>query len=138
MVDKIHHWSSKAEIPKRQLLEWVSLSSSKFYDWCQRYGKVNEHNGLIPRDHWLEPWEKEAIMDYHEQYPLEGYRRLTYMMMDADVVAVSPSSVRIRTVISWVSAAPTPGMDHPPFPPTAVESRASAPIWRAHGSTSDW
>jgi putative transposase len=26
-------------------------------------------------------------------YPLEGYRRLTFMMLDADVVAVSPSSV---------------------------------------------
>ncbi len=32
-------------------------------------------------------------MDYHEQYPLEGYRRLTYMLMDEDIVAVSPSSV---------------------------------------------
>jgi ectoine hydroxylase-related dioxygenase (phytanoyl-CoA dioxygenase family) len=26
--------------------------------------------------------------------PLEGYRRLTFMMLDADIVAVSPSSVR--------------------------------------------
>jgi putative transposase len=26
-------------------------------------------------------------------YPLEGYRRLAYMMLDADIVAVSPSSV---------------------------------------------
>ena len=92
-MDFIHHWCARAELPKRQLLGWLLLSSSKYYDWCQRYGKVNEHNGLIPRDHWLEPWEKEAIVDYHEQYPLEGYRRLTYMMMDGDVVAVSPSSV---------------------------------------------
>src|SRR5207245_2389000 len=29
----------------------------------------------------------------HLQDPLEGYRRLTFMMLDADVVAVSPSSV---------------------------------------------
>jgi putative transposase len=28
-----------------------------------------------------------------EKFPLEGYRRLTFMMLDADVVAVSPSSV---------------------------------------------
>lgn len=28
-----------------------------------------------------------------KKYPHEGYRRLTYMMMDDDVVAVSPSSV---------------------------------------------
>ena len=93
VVDFIGYWSPRAELPKCQLLQWLSLSSSKFYDWCRRYGKVNEHNGLIPRDHWLEPWEKEAIVNYHEQYPLDGYRRLTYMMMDADIVAASPSSV---------------------------------------------
>lgn len=93
VVDFIQRWSWRAELSKRQLLKWLGLSSSTFYDWCQRYGQANEHNGLIPRDHWLESWEKEAILDYHEQHPLEGYRRLTYMMMDADVVAVSASSV---------------------------------------------
>ena len=93
VVDFIRYWSLRAELSKRQLLDWLGLASSKYYDWCQRYGKVNEHNGLVPRDHWLEPWEKEAIVNYHEQNPLEGYRRLTYMMMDADVVAASPSSV---------------------------------------------
>lgn len=89
----MNHWSSKTEIGKRQLLDWAALSSSTFYAWCQRYGKVNEHNALIPRDHWLDDWEKQAILDYHEQHPLDGYRRLTYMMIDDDVVAVSPSSV---------------------------------------------
>ena len=37
--------------------------------------------------------EKQAIIDYYTDHPFEGYRRLTYMMMDADVVAVSPSTV---------------------------------------------
>jgi putative transposase len=42
---------------------------------------------------WLEPWEKEAIIGFHLKNPLEGYRRLTFMMLDHDVVAVSPASV---------------------------------------------
>jgi transposase InsO family protein len=46
----------------------------------------------VPRDFWLEEDEKQAIVDFHGQYPLEGYRRLTFMMLDRDVVAVSPSS----------------------------------------------
>jgi len=46
----------------------------------------------VPRDHWLEYWEKQAIIDFHGRYPLEGYRRLTFMMLDQDVVAVSPAS----------------------------------------------
>ena len=54
---------------------------------------MNEHNGWVPRDFWLEEWEKWAIIDFHDRHPLEGYRRLTFMMLDADVVAVSPASV---------------------------------------------
>jgi transposase InsO family protein len=67
--------------------------ASKFYHWRNRFGRVNEHNAWIPRDHWLEDWEKAAILDFEQKYPLEGYRRLAFMMLDADRVAVSPSSV---------------------------------------------
>jgi hypothetical protein len=41
----------------------------------------------------LEEWEKQAIIAFHLKNPLEGYRRLTFMMLDADIVAVSPASV---------------------------------------------
>jgi transposase InsO family protein len=41
----------------------------------------------------LEDWEKQAIVGFHWEYPLEGYRRLAFMMLDMDVVAVSPTSV---------------------------------------------
>ena len=64
-----------------------------FYDWRGRYGRANEHNGWVPRDFGLEVWEKRAILDFYDRYPLEGYRRLTFMMLDQDVVAVSPASV---------------------------------------------
>jgi len=75
------------------LVLWLGISLSKFYDWRKRYGKVNEHNARIPRDHWLTDDEKQAILDYERQYPLEGYRRLTFMMLDDDVAAASPATV---------------------------------------------
>src|SRR5258708_14855601 len=71
----------------------AAYTGSKFYSWRERYGKVNEHNGWVPRDFWLEEWEKQDIVGFHLKNPLEGYRRLTFMMLDADIVAVSPSSV---------------------------------------------
>ena len=88
IMDFIRYWSGRTEIPALRLVNWAGLSRSKFYHWRDRYGKVNEHNGLVPRDHWLEPWEKRAIIEFHHQYPLEGYRRLTFMMLDRDIVAV--------------------------------------------------
>ena len=93
LIDFVHHWNAKSEIPICQFIRWIGMSPSKFYNWKQRYGKVNEHNCWIPRDFWLEDWEKQAIIDYYLMHPNEGYRRLAFMMLDADVVAVSPSSV---------------------------------------------
>jgi putative transposase len=66
---------------------------SKFYSWKDRYGLANEHNAPVPRDFWLEQWEVQAILAFHAQFPLEGYRRLCFMMLDRDIVAVSPASV---------------------------------------------
>jgi transposase InsO family protein len=72
---------------------WIGIARGKFYSWRKRYGKANEHNALVPRDHWLTAEERQAIIAFHERFPLEGYRRLTFMMIDQDVAAVSPSSV---------------------------------------------
>ena len=93
VVDFMNRWADKTEIAVGRLVAWAGLARSKFFDWKDRYGKVNEHNVWIPRDHWLEDSEKKAIIAFHQQNPLEGYRRLTFMMLDQDIVAVSPSSV---------------------------------------------
>jgi len=93
VIDFARRWSERTEIATGQFIRWLGVGSSKFYDWQSRYGKVNEHNGWVPRDFWLEEWEKRAIVEFHDHYPLEGYRRLTFMMLDANVVAVSPASV---------------------------------------------
>lgn len=47
----------------------------------------------LPRDHWLTCDEKRRIIDFAVANPLEGYRRLTFMMRDRDIVACSPTSV---------------------------------------------
>lgn len=93
VVDFVRDWSQKTEIPVLTIIHWVSISTSKFYNWEKRYGKALEHNGKIPRDFWLLDWEKQTIMAYYLKNQLEGYRRLTYMMMDDNLVYVSPSSV---------------------------------------------
>ena len=58
IMDFIAHWSERTEIRALQLVGWIGLSRSKFYSWRNRYGKANEHNTLVPRDHWLESWER--------------------------------------------------------------------------------
>jgi transposase InsO family protein len=92
VVDFVTTWAEKTEVRVERVVGWIGIARGKFYAWKQRYGKANEHNGTVPRDHWIELWERERIIDFHSRHPLEGYRRLTFMMLDADAVAVSPST----------------------------------------------
>jgi putative transposase len=91
-VDFLKRMNTLTEIPFGRLLPWLELCPRKFARWRERYGKANEHNAEVPRDHWLEPQEKEAILSYALAHPLEGYRSLTFMMLDADVAAVAPAT----------------------------------------------
>jgi putative transposase len=74
-------------------MPWIGIGRSKYHDWIQRFGKVNEHNHWVPRDHWLTEDEIMRICNFARQHPLEGYRRMSFLMLDADVVACSPASV---------------------------------------------
>jgi len=93
LVDFVRSWSDKTEIPVCRFLPWIGIGASKFHDWKRRFGKVNEHNAWVPRDHWLTADEKQRIGAFARGHPLEGYRRLTFMMLDANQVACSPASV---------------------------------------------
>jgi hypothetical protein len=123
IVDFVRRWSGRTEIGAGRFIRWLDITASKFYGWRERYGKVNEHNRWVPRDFWLEDWEKQAIIAFHLKNPLEGYRRLTFMMLDADIVAVSPASVwrvlsRAGLMRKW-SGKPSKkgtGFEQPPQP----------------------
>lgn len=93
VVDYVRKWADKTEVNAGQIQKWIGIWSSTFCTWARNYGRVYEHNGWIPRDHWLDDWEKQAIVQFHFDHPLAGYRRLTYMMIDANVVACSDGTV---------------------------------------------
>ena len=72
IVDYVARWSERTEIPVQRFVSWLGVAASKFYDWRTRYGLANEHNALVPRDWWLEAWEKQAILDYYAGHLQEG------------------------------------------------------------------
>ncbi len=92
VVDFLKHYHRLSGLALVRLLFWLGLSPRKFQRWKDRYGKANEHNAMVARDHGIEPAERAAIVQFAGQYPLEGYRRLTFMMLDRDIAAVSPAT----------------------------------------------
>lgn len=93
IIKFIFYWSQRAELPLKKLLLWIGIKRSKFSNWKRREGKENSHNSKQPKEGWLLEWEKKAIIKFYLENKEEGYRRVTYMMIDANIVAVSPSSV---------------------------------------------
>ena len=49
IVDFVRRWSEKTGIAAGRFIGWLDGAASKFYDWRESYGKVNEHNGRVPR-----------------------------------------------------------------------------------------
>jgi transposase InsO family protein len=92
VVDFVRVLAEKTELAAERFIGWIGVARGKFFDWKKRYGKANEHNGHVPRDFWVLPEERAAIIAFHDKNPLEGYRRLTFMMLDQDVAAVSPAT----------------------------------------------
>mgnify|MGYP001591792691 CR=1 FL=1 len=93
IIDFFIYFLERSEIQLKQLLKWGAISSGKYYNWKRRYGKINSHNGKIPRDFWIQTSEKNEVINYFKTHPNEGYRRLCYMMIDENVVCISPTSV---------------------------------------------
>ena len=65
IFDFVRRWSEQSEIHAGRFIAWLGIAPSKFYSWRRRYGCVNEHNGWVARDFWLEEWEKQALLDFY-------------------------------------------------------------------------
>jgi hypothetical protein len=111
VVDFVRSWADKTDLPVSRFLLGIGIGASTFHDWKHRFGKVNEHNAWAPRDQWLTGQEKEAVRLFARRHPLDGYRHLTFMMLDADVVACSPASVyrvlKAAGLLAGLSPTPT-------------------------------
>ena len=84
--------SSKQDAKLKKLKEKLDVKNEVIAELMEENIRSKKENGELPRDWWLAEWERRAIIDFHDKNPLEGYRRLTFMMLDDDVVAVSPST----------------------------------------------
>jgi hypothetical protein len=67
VVDVVGAFSARTELPTTRVVSWLGIARGKFFDWRHRYGTANEHNALVPRDHWLDKAEQQAIVDYFDR-----------------------------------------------------------------------
>ena len=90
---------ARAQEQSDQPLNWIlaelGLTRSVYYDWLDR-GKRGDLTDrvVVPRSPLAAlPDEIESAVVYAKASPRDGYRRLAWMMVDEDVVYLSPSTV---------------------------------------------
>lgn len=79
----------------QDILKRLSINRSTYYNWVSRRSSdcLTDIKPVGQNPERLLDWEKEAIRDFYLLYQDHGYRRITYMMIDQDIVYVSPSTV---------------------------------------------
>lgn len=93
VVEFVADWSKRTGLKMVLIVGWLGIAASTFHDWQRRVGQPNRHNAAVPRDFCILPEERATILSWHDRCPDDGYRRLSYIMLDADAVAVSPATV---------------------------------------------
>ena len=83
----------RASLPVGVSLDIIGLPRATYFRWLKTGGKEKRKENKTPKGHWLLDWEAERIIAFKREHPEIGYRRLAWMMIDADIVAVSPTSV---------------------------------------------
>jgi putative transposase len=80
----------------RRVLKRLGLSRGRYHEWRKRAageGRLADRSTAVLSRSALLPEERQAITAYALAHPKDGYRRLTWQMVDADIAYVSPSSV---------------------------------------------
>ncbi len=83
----------RAGFPVKKSLEVLGLPSRTYHRWVVTQGKGKRPEGVLPKGHWILPEEREAILAFKRKHPSLGAKRLSFMMLDRNIAAVSPSSV---------------------------------------------
>lgn len=79
----------------RRILHHLGLSKARYRDWTKRAvaDALTDRRPVAPLRDGILPEEKQAVLTYALAHPKDGYRRLTWQMIDADVAYLSESSV---------------------------------------------
>lgn len=110
------------KIPENKLLGFIPLSPRKFSRW--KKGFKAESKKVIPKTHYSTPQERQKVIDFKRHHMSLGYRYLTWLMVDLNIVVLSPSTVYriLKEALlnkTWTNAPGEPkkkGFDQPTKP----------------------
>lgn len=93
VVEVVQRLHERAECPVKQALSVLALPRSTYFDWARSGGKSARPPATTPKAHHITPEERAAVIAFARAHLEQGYKRLAFMMIDAGVAFVRPSTV---------------------------------------------
>lgn len=95
ILDFINQTTNRSNVALCWVLGHLGLPINTYYRWrrLEVRGDLEDIQIKPYNPDALLPWEIGATVKYALDNPKEGYKRLTYMMIDDDIAYISPSSV---------------------------------------------
>lgn len=95
ILDCIEQARERSRVTVDWILNKLGLSRSLYYRWRKRRasGELEDRKPEAPDLYQALDEEKDAVKEFALEHPRDGYRRLSWMMVDEDVAYLSPSSV---------------------------------------------
>jgi transposase InsO family protein len=120
LLATVERYRKQSGQPLNWILSELGLTRSVYYDWLERSreGTLTDRV-VIPRSPRAAlPEEIEAVINYANAQPREGYRRLAWMMIDDDIAYLTPSTVyrildRYNLLYRWKRPEPGSGKKVP-------------------------
>jgi putative transposase len=93
VIKTVTYLKKRAGFPIRKSLATLDLPARTYHRWASLSGKKPRPEGVLPKGHWILPEERAKILPFKRQHPTVGGVRLSFMMLDQGVAAVSPATV---------------------------------------------
>jgi len=92
VIELVHQTRRRSGWPVKRTLRALDIAPSTFFAWS---GAASLAPSYRPPRNLFEPLpaEKARLCEYALAHPADGYRRLTWMMLDEGIVALSEASV---------------------------------------------
>jgi putative transposase len=95
LLDVVARTRARTGWTLRRILKTLGLTKARYRDWTTRAAReaLADRSSRPPAADGILAEEKAAVIAYALAHPKDGYRRLTWQMIDADVAYLSEASV---------------------------------------------
>jgi transposase InsO family protein len=94
-LEFIDHIKDLTSVKTQSILNQLTLNRSTYHNWRTRQSgdRLTDKKPVGRNPAQLLEWEEDAIVEYYLTHQDQGYRRITFMMIDEDITYVSSSTV---------------------------------------------